>query len=173
MEYVRELVFGDTDATVPDFNANIVAGSPASKQNSSPVGVSDRIRQQVADHLREHASVAADDELGADDAKPEPSVLHKDAEVSSERLEDFVQRKLAHGWSQVSGFQPVHVEQAGEDAGHGVQRLPDSSDKFACLAASVVRFKRCLQEFQGLQRLSQIMACSGQKARFGAIGHFC
>jgi hypothetical protein len=31
IEYVRELFFGDTDATVPDFNANIVAGSPASK----------------------------------------------------------------------------------------------------------------------------------------------
>src|SRR5258708_28837444 len=35
----RSLVFGDTDATVPDFNANIVAGSPTSKQNSSSVSV--------------------------------------------------------------------------------------------------------------------------------------
>jgi len=25
IEYVRELVFGDTDATIPDFNLNIVA----------------------------------------------------------------------------------------------------------------------------------------------------
>ena len=103
----------------------------------------------------------------------EPSFLHKRDEVSSERLEDFVQRKLAHGWTQVSGFQPVHVEQARQDAGHGVQRLPDSSDKFACLAAWMVRLKRCLQEFQGLQWLSQVMACGGKKARFGAIGHFC
>ena len=31
IEYVRKLVFGDTDATVPDFNANMVAGLPASK----------------------------------------------------------------------------------------------------------------------------------------------
>src|ERR1700704_2696076 len=52
-------------------------------------------------------------------------------------------------------------------------RVPDSCDKFACLAAWVVRLKRCLQEFQGLQWLSQVMACSGQKARFGAIGPFC
>src|ERR1700704_86791 len=96
MEYMRELVFGDPDATVPDFNANIVAGSPASKQNSSSVSVSDRIRQQVADHLREHAPVAADDELGTDDAQSEPSFLHKGDEVSSERLQDFVQRKIAH-----------------------------------------------------------------------------
>ena len=34
IEYVRELIFGDTDATVPDFNANVVAGAPASEQNS-------------------------------------------------------------------------------------------------------------------------------------------
>src|SRR5882724_10632614 len=63
-------------------------------------------------HLREHAPVAADDEPGTDDAQPEPSFLHRRDEVYSERLEDFVQRKLAHGWTQVSGFQPVHVEQA-------------------------------------------------------------
>src|SRR5580704_10722478 len=102
MEYVRELVFGDTDATVPDLNANIVAGSPASKQNSSLVSVSDRIRQQVADHFREHAPVAADDELGTDDAQSEPSFVHRRDEVSSERLKDFVQRKLAHRRTQVS-----------------------------------------------------------------------
>ena len=86
-------VFGDADATVPDFNANIVAGSPASQQNSSPVGVSDRIRQQVADHLREHVPVAADDEPGTDDAQPQPSFLHRRGEVSSERLEDFARAK--------------------------------------------------------------------------------
>src|SRR5260221_7958384 len=97
MEYVRELVFGDTDATVPVSDANIIAGSPASKQNSSPVSVSDRIRQQVADHLREHAPVAADDEFGTDDAQSEPSFLRGDDEVSNELLEDFVQRKLADG----------------------------------------------------------------------------
>src|SRR5882757_10842573 len=149
MEYVRELVFGDTDATVPDFNANIVAGSPVSKQNSSPVSVSDRVRQQVADHLREHAPVAADDELGTDDAQPEPSFLHKRDEVLSERLEDFTKRKLAHGWTEVSRFQPVHVEQAGEDAGHSIQRLPDLSDKTATLAGCVVRLERRHQHFQG------------------------
>src|ERR1700726_1495930 len=88
--------------------------SPARRHPSRirPISVSDRIRQQVADHLREHAPVAADDELGTDDAQSEPSFLHKGVEVSSERLEDFVQRKLAHGWTQVSGFQPVYVEQA-------------------------------------------------------------
>jgi hypothetical protein len=104
VEYVWELVFGDADATVPDFNLNIVAGSPASQQDSSPISVSDRIRQQVADHQLKHAPVAADDELGTDDTQPEPFFLHRRDEVSSERLEDFVQRKLAHGWTQVSGF---------------------------------------------------------------------
>src|SRR5258708_37570653 len=64
MEYVREFVCSDTDATVPDFDANVVAASPASEQNSSLVSVSDRIRQQIADHLREHLPVAADDEFG-------------------------------------------------------------------------------------------------------------
>jgi hypothetical protein len=112
MEYLGQLVFGDTDATVPDFNANVVAGSPTPQQDSSPVSVSDRIRQQVADHLLKHAPVAADDELGTDDAQPEPFFLHRRDEVSSERLEKFAQRKLAHGWTQVSGFQPVQVEQA-------------------------------------------------------------
>src|SRR5260370_16601863 len=111
MEYVRELVFGDTDATVPDFNANIVAGSLASKQNSSPVSVSDRIRQQIADHLREHAPVAADDEPGTDDAQPEPSFLHRRDEVYSERLEDFVQRKLPHHWTHLSPSPPFHILQ--------------------------------------------------------------
>ena len=38
--------------------------------------------------------------------------LHNRDEVSSERLENFVKRELAHGWTQVSGFQSVHVEQA-------------------------------------------------------------
>src|ERR1700738_4267556 len=71
LEYMRQLVFGDTDATVPDFNANIIAGSPTSKQDSSPVSVTDRIRQQVADHLLKHAPVASDDELGTDDAQRE------------------------------------------------------------------------------------------------------
>ena len=89
IEYVRQLVFGDTDAAVPDLDANLVAGSPASKQDSSPVSVSDRIRQQIADHLREHAPVAADDELGTDDAQPESFFLHRRGEVPSERFENI------------------------------------------------------------------------------------
>ena len=52
IEYVRKLVFGDTDAAVPDLDANFVADSSASKQDSPPVSVSDRIRQEIADHLR-------------------------------------------------------------------------------------------------------------------------
>jgi hypothetical protein len=36
----------------------------------------------------------------------------------------------------------------------------------------MVRLKRGLQEFQGLQWLSQVMARSGEKARFGAIRQF-
>jgi len=28
IEYVRQLAFGDTNATIPDLNANVVAGSP-------------------------------------------------------------------------------------------------------------------------------------------------
>ena len=173
MEYVRQLVFGDADATIPDFNAHIVASPPTSEQNSSSVGVSDRIRQQVAHHLREHVPVTANDELGTDDAQSEPSFLHKRDEICSEWLQDFIERKVAHRRTQVSGFQPVHVEQARQDAAHGVQRLPDSIDKIACLAAWVVRLKRRLQEFQGLQWLSQVMACGGKKARFGAISQFC
>src|SRR5437764_6849444 len=110
IEYVRQLVFGDADATIPDFNAHIVASPPTSEQNSSSVGVSDRIRQQVAHHLREHVPVTANDELGTDDAQSEPSFLHKRDEICSEWLQDFIERKVAHRRTQVSGFQPVHVE---------------------------------------------------------------
>jgi hypothetical protein len=59
------------------------------------------------------------------------------------------------------------------DAGHGFERLPDFSDKIACLTAWMVRPKRRLQKFQGLQWLAQVMACGGKKARFGAIRQLC
>src|SRR6266699_3384128 len=51
--------------------------------------------------------------------------------------------------------------------------MPQVNDKLAPLAARMMLLERALQESQGLQRLSQVVTCRGEKAGFGAIGQFC
>src|SRR5215831_4236143 len=62
LEDVRQLIVGNADAAIPDFDANLVAGASAAQQYLAAIGVSNRIRQQISDHLLQHAPVALDHE---------------------------------------------------------------------------------------------------------------
>src|ERR1700733_14294230 len=59
LENRRELLGRDANASVPHFEAQLVAAAPTPKQDLARFGVFDRVRDQVADHLCEQSRIAA------------------------------------------------------------------------------------------------------------------
>src|SRR3954471_5497911 len=64
-ENARHLCTHNPDTAVPDLDADFVTGTTAAQQNATAIGVADRIRNQIADHFRDHALVGMDGDPGA------------------------------------------------------------------------------------------------------------
>src|SRR5215831_15403140 len=95
-KYVRQTAFRDADATIPNLDTDLVAGASATQQYPSPIGVPNRIRQQIAQHLLQHALVATDDEIGLHDVPLQALLLDRAEKIRCDRIEDVVDGKVAH-----------------------------------------------------------------------------
>ena len=106
---------------------------------------------------------------GTDQAPPQPLVSNGIEEIGRQGIKYFIDREVALRRTQIPGLQAIDVEQARQNAGHGVEGSRYSADKVASLAIREVRPKCRLQESQRLQRLSQVMAGGRQEAGFCLI----
>ena len=71
-----------------------------------------------------------------------------------------------------AGLDLVDVEQRVEHAGHRAQRLADPRDHLALPLAFDRARQQPLKQRQRLQRLAQVVAGGGEKARLGRVGRF-
>src|SRR5262249_11036400 len=90
--------------------------------------------------------------------------------ICCDGIKYVVEFEVRHRGTKRSLFKPINVEQSVQHVAHRVQRAPDSDECSARLAVAGVPLERALQELQGLQRLTQVMARCGKEARFGPIG---
>ena len=81
--------------------------------------------------------------------------------------------KADHFGVDGAGLDLVDVEQRVQHARHGAQRLVEPCDQLLRLLALDHLRQQPLQQGERLQRLAQIMARGGEKARFRDIGQFC
>ena len=116
IEYMRQLISCDANAAVPHFDTNLVASASATQQEFSVIGVSDRIRQQITDHLLEHALVAVNHESTPYDTQFQVSFLDQPQKIVCYRVEYFVDRKIALRGTQASRFELIDIEQARQHA---------------------------------------------------------
>src|SRR4051794_31684223 len=95
MKYVRQLILCDTNAAIPDFDPNLVTRTAAAEQHLSPIRISYRVRQQIAQHCFEHSLVAADQQPRADQAPPQSLVSNRIGEIGRQGIKCFIDREVA------------------------------------------------------------------------------
>src|SRR5258705_4753452 len=161
LKYMRQLILRDADAAIPDLDPNFVTRASAAQQNCPPIRISHRVRQQISQHCFEHSLVATDQEFRTDQAPPHPLLGNGIEEIGCQGIKHFIDREVALRRTEIPGLQTIDIEQARQNAGHGVERSRYSADKVASLPIREVRLKCRVQESQGLQWLSQVMAGSG------------
>jgi len=122
LEDERQLTLRNPDAAVPDLYPDLVARTPAAEQNGPTVGVSYRVRQQVAQHHLEHVPVAADQQSRTHRAPAQPLFSSKIAEIRRKNVKHLVDREVALRGPEIPRFEAIHVEQARQNAGHGLER---------------------------------------------------
>src|SRR2546421_4174933 len=113
-----KLLFGNADPGIPDLDAQFVAAPPAAEQDLAPIGVFDRVGEQVADHLLEQARIAAHAEAALDDAPTEAMRRCVKAELRSQILEHCSDREIDHLTTDDPSLQLVDVEERVKHARH-------------------------------------------------------
>ena len=84
--------------------------------------ITDRVRQQVAQHLFQEPRIAAHREPASNDAPAEAARGGVGGKVASEPIEQVVDPKIGGLRVNVSGFELIDVEQRIKHAGHAVER---------------------------------------------------
>ena len=84
------------------YMSNVLAAASAAQQDSPAIGVPDRIRKQVPEHLLQHALVTVDHHSGTHQTPLQAFFLNGPGKVGCDRIEDIVERKLAHRRAEAS-----------------------------------------------------------------------
>ena len=72
LENGLQLVGRNADAGIPDLQAQLAAARVATNQDAAALGIFDRVREQVADHLLEQVAIAAHPHVARNHAPAEP-----------------------------------------------------------------------------------------------------
>ena len=91
-------------------------------------------------------------------------------ELIPQPVEQIVDRKADHFGVDGAGLDLVYVEQRVQHARHGAQRLVEPRDQFLCSLSLDDLCQQPLKQGKRLQRLAEIVARRGEKARFRGIG---
>ena len=67
LKYVGDVFCRNPHTAIPDLDADLVVGATTTDQNTPPISVAYRIRNQIADHLFEHVPIATDNNPGSND----------------------------------------------------------------------------------------------------------
>ena len=106
----------------------------------------------------------------ARNAKAQAALGGERAELRRQRLQHFGQRELARLRHQSAGFQPRHVEQAGQQVGGGIERAADLQHRVALALVAQLLRQRIGEQVRGVQRLQQVVADRGEEAALGIVG---
>ena len=72
LENRLKLLFRNADSGIPNLDAQLVAAPPTAEQDLALIGIFDRVREQIADHLFEQARIAAHAEALGTTRQPRP-----------------------------------------------------------------------------------------------------
>ena len=170
LENPLKLAFLDTGTGVPDLDAQLVAAPPAAEQHLALRGIFHRVRQQVAQHLLEQAGIAVHGEAARDDAPAEALRFRVIDELGPQPLEQIVDREADRLGADDAGLELVDVEERVQHARHGAQRLVEPGHQLQGALILDLARQQPLQQADGLQRLTQIVARGGEEARLADIG---
>src|SRR5579872_7550412 len=84
LEYVWQLIFGHSDAAVPDFYTDLIGVAAAAQYDCPTIGVPDRIRQQIPQHFLQHAFFAANHYAGTHQTPAQATLLNRAGKVSGD-----------------------------------------------------------------------------------------
>ena len=111
LEDCLQFVRGDADARIPDFDLHGVFAAAATKQQLAVRCVFQRVRQQVADHLREQARIAANLDLARNNVQLQALCLGQKREFVRHAVEQLTDGKSGNFGRHRAGLDLVDVEQ--------------------------------------------------------------
>lgn len=85
-------------------------------------------------------------------------------------LEQDIDRKILQPGTDDSRLELIDVEQLVQHARHHIHQLADPRDQLQRIGVFYLGGEDSLQQGDGLQRLTQVMARGGEEARFAEIG---
>ena len=128
--------------------------------------------KQVADHLLEQTRIAVYRKAARDHAQGKPLCLRVIGELIPQPVKQIVDRETDHFGVDGAGLDLVDVEQRVQHARHGAQRLVEPCDQLLCSLPLDGLRQQPLKQGKRLQRLAEVMARGGEKARFRDSGQF-
>ena len=111
-----KFLFGDADSGVQDLDAQRSCAPAAADQNFAALGVLQRVRKQVADHLLEQARSGVYRKAARDHAQVKSLRLRMIGELVPQPLQQTVDREIDHLGADGAGFDLVDVEQRVQHA---------------------------------------------------------
>ena len=170
LEDARLMFAGDANARVDDVDRDLDATQPGSDQHAAGLGITYRVRDQIAHDALEQRGIAAHRDPGGGGAQRKSLGVGLRLEFRDDARE---QRRDGDAYAcrvQRARFEARQIEQLFElpfERGHGALHAADQRSPFGFGCA---RGQRRDVEPDRVQRLPQVVARRGQELALGAIG---
>ena len=169
-EDLAALVRRDTGPRVPDFDAQLLPAAPHADQHATLHGVANRIDQQVLQDEPHQHRIAVHHFARRRDAQRQTARGGVRGELGAELLEQRAEREVGEVHLDRARLEARQIQQLVEHRGQRIGGLTDPrGEGVQALRVGLVA-ERVGEQAQGMDRLAQVVARSGQEAGLGRIG---
>jgi hypothetical protein len=131
------------------------------------------VRKRISDHLFEQTRIRAYRQAARNHPQGKSLCLRGIAEFIPQPVEQIVDREADDLGTDSADLDLVSVEQRVQNARQGAQRLAEPCNQFLLSLPLDSLRQYAFNQHERLQRLAEVMARSGEKARFRAIRQVC
>ncbi|MDU6669980.1 MAG: hypothetical protein E6501_15375 [Bradyrhizobium sp.] len=149
-ENIPKLVFGDTDAGIPDLDTQRPLAAPAAEQHPAPLREFNRVRKQIAYHLLQELWIAANEHAARRHLKRDLPRFGLIDQIRYDPVEQGANREHFVFRSNAPGLNTIEVQQAVQHTRHVAQCLIEALHQVFSLVTDDLFRKKLLEQHEVL-----------------------
>ncbi|MNE47882.1 hypothetical protein D3C80_1423090 [compost metagenome] len=172
LEDLAELVLGDTDTGVPDFDRQALPMPAATEQDAPAGGVANGVAEQVTQDPREQLDVAAHQRRAGHEVQAQALAAGDLVVLGGEVFQQFADGEGRDIRFDHPGIQLGDIHQGAEQAFHVFQGVADVAHQGRAFGQFAFFQQRAGEQAGGVQGLQQVVADRGEEFGFRQVGLF-
>src|SRR5262245_14642932 len=163
------LILRNANPGIPDFDTQEIRAATAADDNPTLERVAQSVGHQIEEDPFEQDKVAADPGRVGYDPQAQPSLSRHCRKRHPDPLQQLSDREFRNGWCKNASVELGNIQQRIEQLVHRPGGNIDLLDEAGLFGWIILVVQLRDEQVQGMERLSEVMACRRKKARLGEV----